>query len=291
MVDRIALALLVPLAAGCRAASDEPAPAPEAIAYTCDEGEGDALFHRRIAPLLATDRPKTCNTCHLSGIDLALFVRETPCQTMACLGARGLVDLESPEESTVLQWIARADPESPLISQRVIDEEHAAFRAWIDQTAACGHCFTGDDPCGDAADAADTTAEVCPDEDPREDPQDFVDPGDCEPRTLEALFRHKVYAWRDRCFPCHFEGTKVEAPKWVQTGACELGSLETMHEVFRGGLVDLKAPAQSLILLKPLPEAHGGVMHGGHDKFAGPEDPTYVDFRAWIEREAACAGR
>lgn len=239
------------------------------------------LFTRRIAPLLASDRPKTCNTCHLSGVDLQLFVQETPCQTMACLDERGLVDLADPPNSTVLQWISRADPASPLISQQVIDEEYAAFLAWIEASAACGSCYTGDTPCGTPVEA------TCPSDDPKND--DFEDPGDCSPLARETLFRRNVYAWRDRCFPCHFDNKDFEAPKWVISGSCELGSLMTMHTVFDRDLVDLEDPAASLLLLKPLAESAGGVKHGGHDKFAGVDDPAYIDFLAWIEREAACA--
>ncbi|MEZ4452496.1 MAG: hypothetical protein R3B09_23735, partial [Nannocystaceae bacterium] len=144
------------------------------------------LYERRIAPILASDRPKTCNTCHLSGVDLALFVQETPCRTMACLDARGLVDLAAPAESVILQWIDRADPASPLIDQAVIDEEHAAFLAWIEATVACGLCWEGDAPCGGALAAG------CEGGDPS---QPFVDPGGCDSQTREGLFLSRVYAW------------------------------------------------------------------------------------------------
>ncbi len=248
-------------------------------APSCD-GLSDDLYDKRIAPLLATDRPKTCNTCHLSGIDLEMFVQETPCQTMACLDERGLVDLEDPKASTILQWIARADPASPLIDQQVIDEEYAAFLAWIEATATCGGCYEGDAPCGSAA------PQVCEADDPKNEQYD--DPGDCSPLTLETLFRRRVYAWRGRCSPCHFDDNAVEAPKWIATGACELGSLTTMRNVFRRELVDLDDPAASLLLLKPLAESAGGVEHGGHAKFADVDDPAYIDFLSWISREAAC---
>lgn len=203
---------------------------------------------------------------------------------MACLNSRGLVDLDQPEASVILQWIARADPESPLIDDGVIAEEYEAFLAWIEATAACGICFednnNSDSPCGEPS------AEVCV-EDPEAAP--YEDPGDCAPLTREALFRHNVYGWRDRCYPCHFDNTEFDAPKWIATGACELGSLMTMRNVLMNGLVDLDAPEASLLLLKPLAEGAGGVMHGGHDKFADAADPMYVEILAWIEREAACA--
>lgn len=242
--------------------------------------ESNDLFNKRIAPLLATDRPKTCNTCHLSGVDLAMFVQEDACQTMACLDARGLVDLSDPASSVVLQWISRADPASPLIDQKVIDEEHSAFLAWIESTAECGLCYTGATPCGEPVES------VCAADDPEEDA--FVDPGDCSPVTREALFRHKVYAWRDRCYPCHFDNKEFEAPKWITTGACDLASLGTMRNVLDTGLIDYQDPAASLLLLKPLAESAGGVVHGGDDKFHDLDDPAYLDFRSWIEREVAC---
>ena len=245
----------------------------------CD-GLADDLYTKRIAPLLATDRPKTCNTCHLSGIDLEMFVQDTPCQTMACLDERGLVDLADPRSSTILQWITRADPASPLIDQQVIDEEYAAFLAWIEATAACGGCYDGDAPCGAPA------MQACDAEDPKTEP--YEDPGDCSMLTRETLFRRRVYAWRDRCSPCHFDDNAIEAPKWIATGACELGSLTTMRNVFERGLVDLDDPAASLLLRKPLAESAGGVKHGGHAKFATVDDPAYVDFLSWISREAAC---
>lgn len=249
-------------------------------AASCD-GLTDSLYTKRIAPLLATDRPKTCNTCHLSGIDLEMFVQDTPCQTMACLDDRGLVDLEKPAESTILQWISRADPASPLIDQQVIEEEYAAFLAWIEATATCGGCYTGDEPCGTPV------KEVCDADDPKTDGK-YVDPGDCSMLTRETLFRKRVYAWRGRCSPCHFDDNEIDAPKWISTGSCELGSLTTMRNVFERGLVDLEDPTKSLLLLKPLSEEGGGVMHGGHQKFSGVDDQTYIDFLSWISREAAC---
>lgn len=249
------------------------------IAVDC-AAESTELFDKRIAPLLATDRPKTCNTCHLSGVDLAMFVQGDACQTMACLDARGLVDLSDPASSVVLGWISRADPASPLIDQAVIDEEYSGFLAWIEATAECGLCYTGEAPCGEPVEV------VCDADDPEQDVHE--DPGDCSPVTREALFRHDVYAWRDRCYPCHVDNKEFEAPKWIATGPCELASLETMRNVFERGLINFDDPASSLLLLKPLAGSAGGVEHGGGDKFHDLTDPAYLDFRAWIEREVAC---
>ena len=65
------VAMSAPVQSGC-----EPA-------YDCTVEGRAALFEKRIVPLFAEDRPKSCNQCHLSGIDLTMFIKETPCQTMA----------------------------------------------------------------------------------------------------------------------------------------------------------------------------------------------------------------
>ena len=85
------------------------------------------LYQRKIEPILRDDRPASCNQCHLPGIDLSLFVKDTPCQTMACMKQLGLVDFDEPEASSVLGWISRAMPESSLITEQVIDQEYQAM--------------------------------------------------------------------------------------------------------------------------------------------------------------------
>src|SRR5690606_25781271 len=103
-------------------ACKETPPEPQ----VCDESPGE-LYERRVAPLFSADNPSTCSQCHAGGVDLAAFLRPDACESMACLQDLGLVDLEHPERSVLLQWIERAQPESELITERVIDEEYAAF--------------------------------------------------------------------------------------------------------------------------------------------------------------------
>ncbi|HVZ35382.1 MAG TPA: hypothetical protein VG963_23305, partial [Polyangiaceae bacterium] len=267
-------------------------------ALLCTPDEAGQLYQDRIAPVLTDARPKSCNQCHLSGIDLSLFVKSTPCQTMACMQKLGLVDLEHPDQSKVLGWIGRAKPQSELITASVIDQEYDGFRDWIRYSATCGTkvCEAYADPCGE--DVPDTSSKC--------DVSDqigagFVDPGDCSELTMEQLFSADVYQWRERCFPCHFSSDQnVQAPKWVNdvnnvtqasTLACATASLETMRNVLSWGLVDLDAPSNSLLLLKPLSVEAGGVMHGGGHKFTGASDETYQQFLAWITRYAACTAQ
>lgn len=256
--------------------------------------EGDvSLYQRKIEPILRDGRPSSCNQCHLSGIDLSLFVRDTPCQTMACMQELGLVDLAAPEDSRVLSWIGRAKPQSALITADVIQQEHTAFLEWIEYSARCGAelCPPFADPC----DKSTASASLCAPMD--EVGGGFVDSGDCEELTLEQVFTADVYQWRERCSPCHFTSdTQVSAPKWISDAsdkqvapelACATGSLETMRNVLDLGLIDLAAPASSLLLLKPT----AAVSHGGGQKFEGPNDPSYQTFLAFIERYASCAAQ
>lgn len=256
----------------------------------CLDNEGLDLYEKRIAPVLEDDRPKTCNQCHLSGIDLSNFVQNSPCQTMACLEEKGLVDLDSPEDSVILTWIERASPDSDLITEDVIQQEYDGFLEWIEFNAACGTevCEAYDEPCGD--DPLDTDCEY---EYGATEQKEFNDPGDCSDLTLELAFREKVYAWRGRCQPCHysnFDGAPEEAPRWIQVGECDEGALATMRNVEHRSLIDIDDPTQSLLLLKPLPEDAGGVQHGGHDKFQDDQDAAYLDFLYWLTRYTECKG-
>ncbi len=267
--------------AGC--VREEPSP-------VCTSEELGGLYEQRIKPLLAEDRPKSCNECHLSGVDLALFTRGDACQTMACMSEQGLVDLERPEESKILDWIARATPSSPLITEAVIQEEYDGFLEWIRWSSSCGADVCGpiENPCGSGATKLDCAMSES------DEGQPFVDPGDCNDLTREAVFREKVFRWRGRCSPCHYEGAQaaptVMAPRWISAGPCNQASLETMRTVFASGYVDLEQPDQSLLLLKPLAQDLGGVEHGGGDKFHAFEDAAYVDILYWITREQECQG-
>ncbi len=245
------------------------------------------VYERRIEPLLLDDNPKTCNQCHLSGVDLAAFVRSTPCETMACLVADGLVDPAQPKQSKILTWIQRARPDSALITERVIDAEYEGFLEWIEASAACPSACEG------AACSAPTSRSGCRLEpDPAEPPVPATGDPDCTARALEQRFLDDVYAFRNRCFPCHFDNELDEdpsIPRWISTrGTCSNGSIETLRLATEAGYLDLADPEQSLLLLKPLTEYSGGVPHGGGQKFEGEDDPAYQSFLDFIRSYARC---
>jgi hypothetical protein len=55
--------------------------------------------------------------------------------------------------------------------------------------------------------------------------------------------------------------------------------------------LNLVDPEESLILLKPLAEAKGGVAHGGGTKFSRRTDRLYVALLRWINYVAECRSR
>jgi hypothetical protein len=207
---------------------------------------------------------------------------------MACLRELGLVNLRRPRDSTVLGWIGRATPSSPLITEQVIQAEYDGFLEWIEHSAACGRYECEGVTCGPERSEAFCQNEL----EPSESGAAALDEGGCGDRQLERLFRDSVYASRGRCFPCHFNGENgavPDAPRFIeQTTTCDASSLATMRNVVAAGLIDVADPAASLLLTKPLALDRGGVEHGGHDKFYGETDPAYQNFSYWIGRYAAC---
>jgi hypothetical protein len=244
-------------------------------------------FHERIEPLLEPSRVTTCNECHLSGVDLSAFARETPCKTWACLQEQGLVDVSSPESSKILGWIERASPKSDLITPQVVQAEHDAFRDWIEANAACPQACEGV-TCGSPKDGP--TCAV-----PKDNPEPApagADTRGCSDQDLEQAFYDDVYAWRGRCFPCHYD-TELKAdktaPRWLSSiGNCKTGSAVSLKRVLGLGLINVDDPTQSLLLLKPLDADDGPVTHGGGRKFDDSTDATYQSFLRFILHYRQC---
>ena len=244
-------------------------------------------FHERIEPLLVDGRMTTCNQCHLSGVDLSAFARETPCKTWACLVDQGLVNTRSPKDSKILGWIERASPDSDLITPQVISAERDAFRDWIEANAACPNACAGV-TCGEPG-----AGPTCSDGEGVEPPEipSGEDTRGCSDMELEQAFYDDVYAFRGRCYPCHFEtelDADKDAPRWISTvGNCQTGSAVTLKRALSLGIINPSQPASSLILLKPLDRIGGGLAHGGGAKFT-TADISYLSFQRFIEHYAQC---
>lgn len=273
---QLTLAPLMPLLLAAAVATCEER------SYTCTTSDGQALFEDRILPLLEADRPKSCNQCHLSGVDLSLWLQSDACSTMACMIEDGVVDLESPQDSELLVFIDRAQPESEGITDDVIAEERQAMEQWIERAAECRDCL----PPGDGSACGRARPGPCRAYDPK-----FVDPGGCDDRTLEQLFMNTFFFDRGRCYPCHFEQghPELEAPTFIfDDGSCSAASLRSLRELVRRGYLDAEDPEGSLWLQKPLDEKLGGLPHGGDDKYHALDEPSYVDARQFTRRWAEC---
>ncbi len=285
--------LAASLLAACDGEGDDPQTPkdePRFTAEQCAEMDPGELFSKRIAPLLDEERPSSCSQCHLAGIDLGAFVREDPCESLACLEQQALIDLEQPKDSLILTWIERAEPESALVTSKVIDEEYEGFLEWIEFGAACSAQVCNDVEC-----SASEETPPCLTGEPDEDETENIAarPMNCSDLELERLFRDTVYAVRGRCSPCHVDvkAPEIEGspPGWViSKGSCNAASLGTLREVERLGFINTDDPDQSLLLLKPLAESEGGLEHGGGDKFHGSDDPGWTNLNTFIERFAAC---
>lgn len=278
------LLVAVSLAAASLASCGDHDEPPGEVACQVKPSE---TFHDRIEPLLTEDRVTTCNQCHLSGVDLTAFARETPCKTWACLVEQGLVDVSSPKDSKILGWIERASPDSALITPQVIAAERDAFRDWIDANAACPSACAGV-TCG-KPDAGPTCSTGSASEPPTIPTGE--DTRGCSDRELEQAFYDDVYTWRGRCFPCHFDSqleADKEAPRWISVvGNCETGSAATFKRVLALSLINVDDPSKSLLLQKPLDKSGGGVVHKGGAKFT-TGDIAYQSFSRFIEHYRAC---
>jgi hypothetical protein len=263
-----------------------PVLAPVDAGEACNSEHALDLYDQKIAPLFADEQPSTCGQCHLPGVDLEMFVRGTPCETLACLVDRRLVNPSSPADSKLLDWIGRAEPDSDLITAEVIAAERDAFEQWISYSITCGTCAGSVCPDADAGAKCSLQSEPGAQFDPTK-----IDPGGCSDRALEAVFRETVYAHRGRCSPCHFaDHDDEEAPQWIEVSfGCEEASRRTLKNVVDHGYVDTKNPSSSLLLLKPLSEDQGGLKHGGGDKFDGLTDEGYESFRYFVDRYVECA--
>ena len=116
-------------------------------------------------------------------------------------------------------------------------------------------------------------------------------PEDCRELSLEQFFADKVYSQRGRCYPCHFDSNldpENPAPRWISTGECALSSLKTLRNVLDSGYINVDSLFESVLLTKPLAESAGGIIHGGHDKFANTQDAAYLDFLEWLARYQRC---
>lgn len=78
-----------------------------------------SLFDKRIVPILKSPKPSSCAECHLSGVDLKDYIRETQAETFGALVKGGLIDVKQPDASKLLEFIRRAPQRATPVSAQV----------------------------------------------------------------------------------------------------------------------------------------------------------------------------
>lgn len=233
-----------------------------------------AVFERRIAPIFKSPDPSSCARCHLASVDLKRYILPSATDTFLALREQGLIDLDAPEKSKILQLINRGadDPTGTgLVAAKRQKAEYEAFAAWIKACAADPGLRKAPAPAKVPALDTKPAAVV------RHARKD---------RVLES-FESNVWSLRFRCMNCHTEGTPQadklvkeygERVAWFKKGGPEA----TMDYLLASKLIDLDDPEESVLLTKPLNK----VKHGGGVKFV-VGDQGYKAVRAWIEDVAA----
>ena len=245
--------------------------------------------------------PSNCNSCHLSGIDLEMYIQDTPCQSMACMQALEVVDFDDPAASEILSYITMGDPTSDLIDEEVMEREHEGFLQWIEWSAECHDTVCGEitEPCSSGTEG--TTI-----------PDDISSPlGDCSESSLVDLFEENVQVWHGRCSSCHHvDGTDRDhfpdpippAFFWFGSDDERTNAMMTMYNMIGLEMIDLDTPTESTLLTKPLTEGATqaidgfgdviGIWHGGMSKMSAADAPeeAMVDFVEWIQYYVECRG-
>ena len=199
------------------------------------------------------------------------YIRPTHEATFVSLRDQGLIDLEQPEKSKILQLIRMGGDDkagASLIHQKNRTAEYEAFADWIKESAA--------DPALRNL--------------PKAKADELANP----PRPLEVIrharkdrltesFTNSIWALRFRCMSCHLEGTDdnrklVEKHGQRVAWFKKAGPEATLDYLIDSRLIDVENPRRSMLLRKPLEE----VEHVGGKKML-PGDQGYRLFLAFLE--------
>lgn len=285
-----------------------------------ETGSAVDLFNERIVPIFRSPQPSSCVQCHLASVDLKDYILPSHRKTFLSLRDQGLVDLKQPEKSKILKLISMGerdlDEGAKLIHAKMRRAEYEAFAAWI---TACAR-----DPELRNLPALDESERAAPDK------PDAVIRHARKSRVVDSFARN-VWSQRMRCFPCHtpFEidpadpkqAAAVKKQREFEQKYPELvdrlklfretpeETLDYLIEASRNAkdgdlpLVNVEAPEQSLLVLKPLskvppknadgkmqkPSSALPVSHMGGLKMH-PNDHSYKSFMQWLTDYARVAG-
>lgn len=234
---------------------------------SADGGKALAVFEKRILPIFQAKKPSSCTECHLSGVELKHYIQSDQAKTFASLVNVGLIDVDKPDESKILQFISRRPDEPSLISDKVRQQEHEAFQAWIRAAVK--------DPDLLASKSSATIGPRIPDEVIRHARKD---------RVL-ASFIENVWTEVGRCAACHSPDQNQKQVKehgeqvsWITLRDPQA----TLNHMVDAGIINADEPLESMLLTKPTMQ----VEHGGGQKMV-VGDRTYKQFRRFIDDYAS----
>lgn len=271
------------------------------------------LFESRIMPIFNSPEPSSCVQCHLSSVDLKDYILPSSQDTFLALRDQGLVNVESPEDSKILNLISMGDLDDDRLAKRIHAKtrqaEYEAFRAWIQS-------------CCEDVNLVTTKRKVTEEAGP--DVTNKVIRHSRKDRVLDSFVRN-IWSQRMRCFPCHTPGDidpknpmhKQPAERYKEFVA-KYGQRmnvfkETPEATLRAlaassrrthkdalPLLNVEDPMQSLLLLKPTarlpgkgedgkllpPSSVAPVSHMGGIKMH-KDDFSYKAFANWLIDYAA----
>lgn len=252
---------------------DRPAHGFEEAGVALTDETASEVFARRIEPILNSANPSSCVECHLSGVELKDYIRPTQEATFVALRDSGMIDLDKPEQSKLLELIRMGGNDeaeskrATSIDPKIRAGELEAFSSWI--TAA----------------VKDDALRALPTEEDSailEHPLEVIRHNRID-RVTDS-FVDNIWSLRFRCMNCHMESGHNFVRLSEEYGADEMEWMfqddpeSTVRYLIDEELVDLENPANSLLLLKPLNE----VEHGGGIKMER-NDTDYMAFLGWIE--------
>jgi len=213
--------------------------------------------------------PSSCSECHLAGVDLKNYIHPTQSKTFASLRKQGLIDVDNPADSKILEFIARAPKAGTTpVSAKVRQQELNAFQAWITAAVKSPKLL-------DARFNGDLLNGNLPDQVIRHARKD---------RVLHS-FVENVWSEVNRCAACHSPDiNQKQVEKWGEevSWITLRNPKATMDHMLKYGIVNPEKPLESTLLTKPTMQ----VEHGGGLKMA-VGDRTYQQFRKFIEDYAS----
>lgn len=245
---------------------------PDAATDDAENLAAGEIFNRRVLPILRSDKASSCRECHFAGVELSNYLREDQATTFAALRDEGLIDVQTPDESKILQFIRRHTDNTDPLLDKVRQNEFQALRTWIRAAVREPELLA-------AKPSEINVGTELPVEVVRHLRRD---------RVLSS-FVENIWSEVGRCINCHSPDRNErlvrehgEQMSWIRPG----DPAGTLQQAVEQGIIDTDDPEQSLILRKPLVL----VKHGGGPKFA-LGSRTDKNFRRFLNDYAAVVKR